>query len=266
MLTPGSFFDLADSPCGDLFTGCAHVWEPLKKLKAYIDARTEPTFRHVCLTDGVPLDSPYVFFNGKLRNARECIITYGDTSRGGLSVWENGQILEGASVIMGGAVMVGRNIRIGRGVLIESGAMVKAPAIIGDYSEIRQGAYLRGYCLIGRRCVVGHTTEVKHSIFLDDAKAGHFAYIGDSILGANVNLGAGTKFANLRFLPGTIIVRTPQGAVDTGLHKLGAILGDRVQTGCNSVTSPGTLIGPDSFLMPNVTAPSGAHPRKSVIR
>ena len=167
---------------------------------------------------------------------------------------------------MGGAVIVGRNIRIGRGVLIESGAMVKAPAIIGDYSEIRQGAYLRGYCLIGRRCVVGHTTEVKHSIFLDDAKAGHFAYIGDSILGANVNLGAGTKFANLRFLPGTIIVRTPQGAVDTGLKKLGAILGDRVQTGCNSVTSPGTLIGPDSFLMPNVTAPSGAHPRKSVIR
>jgi pyruvate kinase len=66
--------------------------------------------------------------------------------------------------------------------------------------------------------------------------------------------------------PGAVTVRTPQGAVDTGLHKLGAILGDRVQTGCNSVTSPGTLIGPDSFLMPNVTAPSGVHPRKSVIR
>ena len=61
-------------------------------------------------------------------------------------------------------------------------------------------------------------------------------------------------------------MRTPEGAVDTGLKKLGAILGDRVQTGCNSVTSPGTLIGPDSFLMPNVTAPSGANPRKSVIR
>lgn len=266
MLTTGSFFDLAESPFRDLFADCAQVWEPLKRLRGYIDARTRPTFRHVCLTEGVPLDSPYVFHNGKLRNARECIITYGDTGRGGLSVWENGQILEGASVIMGGAVMVGRHINIGRGVLIESGAMVKAPVIIGDHSEIRQGAYLRGYCLIGRRCVVGHTTEVKHSIFLDDAKAGHFAYIGDSILGANVNLGAGTKFANLRFLPGAVTVRTPQGTVDTGLHKLGAILGDRVQTGCNSVTSPGTLIGPDSFLMPNVTAPSGVHPRKSVIR
>ena len=266
MLSTASFFDLAESPFGDLFADCTAVWEPLKKLKAYIDARAEPTFRHVCLSEGVPLDSPYVFFNGKLRNARECIITYGDTSRGGLRVWENGQVLEGASVIMGGAVIVGRHIRIGRGVLIESGAMIKEPAIIGDYSEIRQGAYLRGYCLIGRRCVVGHTTEVKHSIFLDDAKAGHFAYIGDSILGAQVNLGAGTKFANLRFVAGTISVRTPDGAVDTGLKKLGAILGDRVQTGCNSVTSPGTLIGPDSLLMPNATAPSGVHPRRSVIR
>ncbi|MDX9834052.1 MAG: hypothetical protein RBT36_02410 [Desulfobulbus sp.] len=266
MLTTESFFDLDDSPCEDLFAGCTHAWEPLKKLKQYIAARTEPTFHHVGLTDGVPLDSPYVLFNGKLRSARECIITYNDTTKGGLSVWENGQILEGASVIMGGAVMLGRNIRIGRGVLVESGAMVKAPAIIGDYSEIRQGAYLRGNCLIGRRCVVGHTTEVKHSIFLDGAKAGHFAYIGDSILGANVNLGAGTKFANLRFLAGTITVRTPDGGVDTGLKKLGAILGDNVQTGCNSVTSPGTLIGPDSLLMPNTTAPSGVHPRRSVIR
>ena len=183
-----------------------------------------------------------------------------------MTVWENGQLLEGASVIMAGAVMMGRNIRIGRGVLIESGVLIKSPAIIGDYSEIRQGAYLRGYCLIGSRCVVGHTTEVKHSIFLNDAKAGHFAYLGDSILGNDVNLGAGTKCANLRFLPGNVVVRTADGQVDTGLRKFGAILGDRVQTGCNSVTSPGTLLGPGSILMPNTTAPSGAHPQKSVIR
>ena len=144
--------------------------------------------------------------------------------------------------------------------------MIKSPAIIGDYSEIRQGAYLRGNCLIGKRCVVGHTTEVKHSIFLNDAKAGHFAYLGDSILGTNVNLGAGTKCANLRFFSGTVKLRTDSGMLDTGLNKLGALFGDGVQTGCNSVTSPGTLMGPDSLLMPNTTAPSGVHPRKSVIR
>jgi bifunctional N-acetylglucosamine-1-phosphate-uridyltransferase/glucosamine-1-phosphate-acetyltransferase GlmU-like protein len=266
MLATGSFFQLDAYPFKDLFAGCDRVWEPLIKLKHYIDTHTAPTFQHICLTDSVPLDSPYIFYNGKLRNARECIITYGDATRGKMTVWENGQLLEGASVIMAGAVMMGRNIKIGRGVLIESGALIKSPAIIGDYSEIRQGAYLRGYCLIGSRCVVGHTTEVKHSIFLNDAKAGHFAYLGDSILGNDVNLGAGTKCANLRFVPGNVVVRTTDGQVDTGLRKFGAILGDRVQTGCNSVTSPGTLLGPGSILLPNATAPSGAHPQKSVIR
>jgi len=266
MLTTGSFFDLNDSPFKDLFTDCAQVCDPLKKLKEYVNGHTAPTFQHVCLTDGVPLESPYISFNGKLRNARECIITYGDTGKGGLSVWENGQILEGASVIMAGVVMIGRNIRIGKGVLIESGALIKSPTIIGDYSEIRQGAYLRGYCLIGNRCVVGHTTEVKHSILLNDAKAGHFAYLGDSILGNNVNLGAGTKCANLRFVSGTVAVKSPSGIVDTGLRKFGAILGDNTQTGCNAVTSPGTILGPECIIMPNTTAPGGLHPRKTVIR
>jgi UDP-N-acetylglucosamine diphosphorylase / glucose-1-phosphate thymidylyltransferase / UDP-N-acetylgalactosamine diphosphorylase / glucosamine-1-phosphate N-acetyltransferase / galactosamine-1-phosphate N-acetyltransferase len=266
MLSIESYFTLDDFPDQELFADCPYAWVPLKKLKAYIASQTAPTFQHVCITDGVPLDSPYISFNGKLRNARECIITYGDTTKGGLSVWENGQFLEGASVIMAGAVIVGKNVKIGKGVLIESGAMIKSPAIIGDYSEIRQGAYLRGNCLIGKRCVVGHTTEVKHSIFLNDAKAGHFAYLGDSILGANVNLGAGTKCANLRFFSGTVKLRIDSGLIDTGLRKLGALLGDGAQTGCNAVTSPGTLMGPDSLLMPNTTAPAGVHPRKSVIR
>ncbi|ADW17030.1 transferase hexapeptide repeat containing protein [Desulfobulbus propionicus DSM 2032] len=266
MLTPGSFFDLTDFPDPDLFAECPYVWDPLKKLKAYVASHTAPTFQHVCITDGVPLDSPYLWFNGKLRNARECIITYNDTTKGGLTVWENGQFLEGASVIMAGAVLVGKNIKIGRGVLIESGAMIKSPAIIGDCSEVRQGAYLRGYCLIGKRCVVGHTTEVKHTVFLNDAKAGHFAYLGDSILGNRVNLGAGTKCANLRFVAGTIPIRTASGRLDTGLRKFGAIIGDGAQTGCNAVTSPGTIMGPESLLLPNATAPSGLHPRKSVIR
>jgi NDP-sugar pyrophosphorylase family protein len=266
MLTIGSFFDLVDFPDRALFVDCPYIWDPLKKLKAYIADSTAPTFQHVCITDAVPLDSPYIWYNDKLRNARECIITYGDTTKGELTVWENGQFLNGASVIMAGAVLVGRNIKIGKGVLIESGAMIKAPAIIGDHSEIRQGAYLRGYCLVGKRCVVGHATEVKHSIFLNDAKAGHFAYLGDSILGNRVNLGAGTKCANLRFVAGNVSVRTAINKIDTGLRKLGAVIGDDCQTGCNSVTSPGTILGPGSLVLPNVTAPSGVHPRKSVLR
>ena len=119
---------------------------------------------------------------------------------------------------------------------------------------------------MGDGCVVGHVSEVKHSIFLDGAKAGHFAYLGDSILGNQVNLGAGTKMANLRFVKGNVQVRTPGGQLDSGLRKFGAILGDEVQTGCNSVTNPGTLIGKHSFLLPNTTAPSGYHPENSMLR
>ena len=114
--------------------------------------------------------------------------------------------------------------------------------------------------------MVGHVTEVKHSIFLDGAKAGHFAYVGDSILGNQVNLGAGTKLANLRFIKGDVPVAIPGSTVKTGLRKLGAILGDYVQTGCNTVTNPGTIMGRKSMVTPNTTVASGYHPDSSFIR
>jgi len=266
MLNAGSFFDLSEFSHQKVFAGTDYVWEALANLKTYVDANIDTTLTHFSLTSGVPLDQPLVLHQGILNCMREYEINYGDATKGKLEVRQNGQLLRGASIIMAGVVLIGQRISIGKGVLLESGALIKEPAIIGDQTEVRQGAFLRGYCLIGKRCVVGHTTEVKHSIFLNDAKAGHFAYIGDSILGENTNLGAGTKFANLRFLPGNVEVKTPDGPVDSGLRKFGAILGDRVQTGCNSVTNPGTLLGPESILMPNTTSPSGFHPGKSIIR
>ncbi len=269
MLDAASFFDLSDFVHADVFFDTEHVWDALKNLKTYIDSHitnSNHCLEHSEMDCGMPLLHPLIFHQGRLQSAQECLLKYGDATKGKLEVIQNGRLLKGASVIMAGAVLVGQKIAIGKGVLIESGAMIKAPAIIGDHCEIRQGAYMRGYCLIGDRCVVGHATEVKHSIFLNDAKAGHFAYLGDSILGGGANLGAGTKFANLRFLPGNVQVRSPDGPVDSGLRKFGAILGDRVQTGCNSVTNPGTLIGPDGILMPNTTAASGFHPGKTVIR
>jgi NDP-sugar pyrophosphorylase family protein len=187
-------------------------------------------------------------------------IDLGDATKGKMRVFRNDVLLEGASLIMAGVILDGGPLSLGKGVLIESGAFVKSPVILGDCTEVRQGAYLRGYCLAGKRCVIGHVTEVKHSIFLDDAKAGHFAYLGDSILGNQVNLGAGTKLANLRFTGGDVPVRTKEGLVSTGLRKFGAILGDHVQTGCNSVTNPGALLGKKS------TAPSGYHADSSLIR
>ena len=143
--------------------------------------------------------------------------------------------------------------------------MIKGPTIIGNNTEVRQGAYIRGDCLIGDRCVVGHTTEVKTSIMLNDAKAGHFAYVGDSILGNHVNLGAGTKLANLKIIDVEMKLRIEGEVYKTGLRKLGAILGDHVETGCNSVTSPGTLLGKGSLVYPCLNEPGGYYPKRSII-
>lgn len=147
--------------------------------------------------------------------------------------------------VMEGAYLVGDKIFIGPGSVIEPGALIKGPTYIGANTQVRQGAYIRGNALVGDNCVVGHTTELKNAIFLNRAQAGHFAYVGDSILGNQVNLGAGTKLANVKLDHANVVVKVAERTYDTGLRKLGAILGDRVQTGCNSVTNPGTLLGPE---------------------
>lgn len=98
--------------------------------------------------------------------------------------------------------------------------------------------------LTGRDAIIGHSTELKNAVLLDLASAGHFNYVGDSILGNRVNLGAGVKLANFRVLPGNVNVRGPGGEkIETGLLKLGALLGDDVAIGCNAVTAPGAVVG-----------------------
>jgi NDP-sugar pyrophosphorylase family protein len=165
--------------------------------------------------------------------------------------------------VASGAHLVSADIQIGEGTVVEAGAFIRGPVIIGRNCEIRHGAYIRGNTLVGDDCIVGHTTEVKDSILLDGAKAGHFAYIGDSILGNQVNLGAGTKLANFKLTADEVVLRLPEGRRTTGRRKLGAILGDECQTGCNSVTSPGTLLGKKSFVYPCVSVRAGAYPARS---
>ena len=135
---------------------------------------------------------------------------------------------------------------------IEPYSYIKGPAYIGKGTEVRHGAYIRGYCYIGRDCVIGHSTEVKESIFFDKAKAGHFAYVGNSLLGSNVNLGAGTKLANLKLKKNLVYYKDPFSGerISSGLKKFGAIMGDSVATGCNSVLSPGSLLFPGSSILP----------------
>ncbi|MEW6047691.1 MAG: hypothetical protein AB1609_14610 [Bacillota bacterium] len=170
-----------------------------------------------------------------------------------------------AGTIMPGAYVSDR-VQLGEGCVVESGAMVKGPAIIGPGTVIRQGAYIREYVLVGAGCVVGHATEVKASILLDGAQAPHFNYVGDSILGRHCNLGAGTKLSNLKNDGTEVSVRGPNGEViATGLRKLGAIIGDGVTTGCNAVTSPGTLIGPHASVYANVVV-RGFVPASSIVK
>lgn len=134
-------------------------------------------------------------------------------------------------------------ISIGKGTVIEPGAFIKGPCLIGENCVIRHGAYIRGNLITGNECVIGHDTEVKNSVFLNKAHAPHFAYVGDTILGNRVNLGAGTVCANLR-LDGAEIGVVIEGVKHkTGRRKFGAIIGDDSKIGCNTVINPGSLLG-----------------------
>ena len=249
-----------------LFSETEPVWSALRDLKTYMDNYPFDSDIFSEIANGTPLTESLILFDNTLLAAKDCSIEYGDTTKGKLIISRSGKQLAGAALIMAGAILLGSRIEIGAGVLVEGGATIKEPTTIGSCTEVRQGAYMRGYCLIGSRCVVGHATEVKHSIFLDDAKAGHFAYLGDSILGNNANLGAGTKFANLKFTPGNVTFYKGTDYFDTGMRKFGAILGDNAQTGCNSVTNPGTILGKRGILMPNTTAPPGYYKDRHRIR
>ena len=154
--------------------------------------------------------------------------------------------------VMEGAHLEGEGIFIGKDSVVEPGAYIKGPCVIGDHVEVRHGAYLRGNVVVGNHAVVGHATEVKNSVFLSHAKAGHFAYVGDSVLGHNVNLGAGTKLANLKIIPSNIVLRCDGEKIVTKYRKMGAILGNGVEIGCNAVTSPGTILAPGSMVYPAI--------------
>lgn len=156
-------------------------------------------------------------------------------------------------------------ISIGKGTIVEPGAYIKGPCIIGENSSIRQGAYIRGDAIIGDHCVIGHDTEVKNAIFLNHSNAAHFAYVGDCVIGNNVNLGAGTKLANLRLDRGEVVIHYQDKNYNTGLKKFGAILGDGTELGCNSVSNPGTIAGKGVRVYPCINF-GGVLPERSVVK
>lgn len=132
-------------------------------------------------------------------------------------------------------------------------ATLIGPAWIGANTEIRPGAFIRGNVIVGEGCVLGNACEFKNCILMDRAQVPHFSYVGDSILGNGAHFGAGVICSNLRLDQAVVTVRTPEGVVDTGLKKFGAIVGDEAEVGCNAVLNPGTLLGRRSLVMPTLS-------------
>jgi acetyltransferase-like isoleucine patch superfamily enzyme len=262
-LRPEDLFSLEGSHHRALFEGAEYVWKVLAAIQGYITEMLTPNCKELRKRGDV-LPTTVVLHEGGIVDSGFRIIP-GDASKGQLRVIHKGQELPGATVVYAGASLLDDEIEIGEGSVIEPGALIKGPTIIGRNSEVRQGAYVRGGCLVGSGCVVGHTTEMKNSMMLDGAKAGHFAYIGDSILGRDVNLGAGTKLANLKIIAGAVTLKVSGRHFSTGLRKFGAILGDRTETGCNSVTSPGTILGKESLIYPCINVHPGYYPPGTVI-
>ena len=177
--------------------------------------------------------------------------------------------------VMPGAHIGDQPIYIGAGARIEPGAYVHGPAYIAPGAVVRHGAFVRENVVLMRGAILGHASEAKNALFMPNAHAPHFNYVGDAILGHNVNLGAGTKLSNLGVLseknPETgkrpSIVLTIRGQeFDTGLAKFGAVLGDGAQTGCNSVLNPGCLIGARTLIYANASLRKGYYPADSIVK
>lgn len=149
-----------------------------------------------------------------------------------------------------GRPFVSNAVFIGAGTIIEQGAMVRGPAWIGENCQIRAGCYIRENVIVGNNCVLGNSSEFKNCLVFDEAQIPHFNYVGDSILGCKAHLGAGVILSNYKLDGTPVSIATNGGMVPTGLRKFGAIVGDAAEIGCNSVLSPGSLIGRGAILYP----------------
>jgi len=168
-----------------------------------------------------------------------------------------------------GVHLLGEGIVIDPTATIAPGAVIEGPVWIGPRATVRTGAYIRGGCWIGDGAVVGANTEVKRGILFPGAKAPHLAYVGDSVLGQGVNLGAGTVLSNFRHDGRPVVLPTgPDGAqkIETGRRKLGAILGDKVAIGCNSVLHPGVVMGHGGQTYPGVMLRSGVYGERVLVK
>lgn len=145
---------------------------------------------------------------------------------------------------------IGPNIWIHRTAQMAPTIAMAGPMIIGPKAQVRQGAFLRGSVIIGEHAVVGNSCEIKNSILFDEVQVPHFNYVGDSVLGYKAHMGAGAVTSNVKADKGIVSIHSEDGDVKTGRKKVGAMLGDGAEIGCNSVLNPGTVVGRNSNVYP----------------
>ncbi len=158
-----------------------------------------------------------------------------------------------------------QSITLGEGTVVEEGALIKGPAVIGKNCYIAHGAYIRENVILGDNVHIGHSVELKNSIVLNDTHIAHFNYVGDSIIGRDVNFSAGAITANFRLDGATIKIKNEDEEIETGLNKLGAIIGDKSRIGVNSVLNPGTILSKNSKVFP-LTNVFGVHLKEETIK
>ena len=157
------------------------------------------------------------------------------------------------------------NIWIAKSATIAPTASITGPCIIGKNTEVRQCAFIRGKAIVGENCVVGNSTELKNVILFNNVQVPHYNYVGDSILGFKSHMGAGSITSNVKSDKTLVTVKNGAERIETGRKKFGAILGDHVEVGCNSVLNPGTVVGRGSSIYP-VSCVRGAIPAGSIVK
>ena len=159
----------------------------------------------------------------------------------------------------------GDNIWIHKSVTVASTATLNGPLIIDEGTEVRPGAFIRGKAIVGKNCVVGNSTELKNVVLFNTVQVPHYNYVGDSILGTHSHMGAGSITSNVKSDKTLVVVKDGDERIETGLKKFGAMLGDYVEIGCNSVLNPGTMIGRHTNVYP-LSCVRGVIPENSIFK
>ena len=144
----------------------------------------------------------------------------------------------------------GEDVWVAKSATVFESAYIHGPAIIGKNAEVRHCAFVRGNAIVGEGAVVGNSTELKNVVLFNKVQVPHYNYVGDSILGFKAHMGAGSITSNVKSDSSLVKVHAPEGDIETGLKKFGAMLGDHVEVGCGSVLNPGTVVGKCSNIYP----------------